>query len=102
MNAFWDCRQLKSVVLEDGVTTIEFQAFMHCTALASVSIPDSVTEIGINAFYNTALTAVSIPAAASLGYALRLQQPIPIRLRRHPTCVKCVAACMAEHHPFFI
>ena len=63
-HAFMYCKQLKAVVLEDGVTTIGGGAFCLCTALASVSIPDSVTEIGQGAFDNTALKAVSIPAAA--------------------------------------
>lgn len=63
--AFMSCKQLKSVVLEDGVTTIGRYAFYKCRALASVSIPDSVTKIGGDAFWDTALTAVSIPAAAT-------------------------------------
>eukprot|EP00729_Bicosta_minor_P012035 gene12035-2454_t len=63
--AFYKCTQLKSVVLEDGVRTIDHEAFDECSALASVSIPDSVTKIEGAAFRDTALTAVSIPAAAT-------------------------------------
>merc|ERR1711935_830091 len=65
MSAFANIKQLKSVVFEDGVTSIGFCSFSGCTALASVSIPDSVTKINQCAFDGTALTAVSIPAAAS-------------------------------------
>ena len=45
---------IKSVVIENGVTGIGDYAFSDCTALTSVTVPDSVTRIGSSAFYNTA------------------------------------------------
>ena len=45
---------IKSVVIEDGVTTIGDLAFYSCYSLTSVTIPDGVTSIGSSAFYNTA------------------------------------------------
>lgn len=55
------------MVIGPSVTAIGDDAFNSCTALTAVSIPDSVTEIGECAFYGTALSSVSIPAAASYG-----------------------------------
>ena len=53
---------IKSVVIEDGVTNISNYSFNGCTSLTSVTIPDSVTTIGDYAFYGcTSLTSVTIP-----------------------------------------
>jgi len=45
------CKNLKSVIIPDSVTTIGERAFSSCTNLQSVTIPDSVTTIGDYAFY---------------------------------------------------
>ena len=53
---------IKTVVIEDGITSISDNAFLGCTSLASVTIPDSVTSIGESAFNNcTSLESVTIP-----------------------------------------
>ena len=60
----WDNKRdsIKSVVIENGVTSIGNFAFYYCTGLTSVTIPDSVTSIGNYAFYNcTGLKDVYIP-----------------------------------------
>ena len=57
---------IKTVVIEDGVTTIGDGAFSDCDALESVKIPDSVTTIGAYAFVGCdGLTAISIPASVT-------------------------------------
>ncbi len=45
---------LTSVVIPEGVTSIDYAAFYHCDDLKEVVIPDSVTFIGIKAFEHTA------------------------------------------------
>ena len=50
--AFWDCSGLTSVTIPDGVTSIGGSAFSGCTSLTTVTIPGSVTNVGQYAFYN--------------------------------------------------
>lgn len=42
--------EIKTIVIEDGVTRIGNLAFFECTSLQSVRLSDSVTEIGDTAF----------------------------------------------------
>ena len=52
---------IRSVIIEDGVTSIGNYAFSNCTGLISVAIPESVTSIGNSAFSNcSGLTSVTI------------------------------------------
>ena len=54
--------RIKSVTIEDGVTSVGKGAFNGCDNLTSVTIPNSVTSIGSDAFYYCdALTGVTIP-----------------------------------------
>ena len=48
---FKDCTSLESIVISNGVTSIESSAFENCTSLKSITIPDSVTSIGYFTFY---------------------------------------------------
>ena len=46
-----NCSKFKSVVIENGVTSIGRCAFYYCTELTRITIPVSVTSIGYEAFY---------------------------------------------------
>ena len=60
---------IKSVVIEDGVTSIGENAFAYCTNLTSVSLPNSVTSMGWCAFTNcNALTSFTIPKSITSIY----------------------------------
>lgn len=66
-NAFENCKQIKSVVIPNSVTTIGGYAFKYCFSLESVVIPNSVTRIKESAFYNcTSLKSVTIPDSVTM------------------------------------
>ena len=44
--AFYECRQLKTVVINEGTEIIPDQCFRYCDNLKSVRLPDSLKEIG--------------------------------------------------------
>lgn len=50
-------KEVTSVKIPSGVTSIGYDAFSGCSSLASITIPDSVTSIGGDAFDGTALLA---------------------------------------------
>ena len=59
--AFDGCTGLTSVTFSNSVTSIGEFAFFGCIGLSSIDIPDSVTNIGSDAFHNcTGLTSVTI------------------------------------------
>jgi hypothetical protein len=67
--AFFNCIGLTSVTIPNSVTSIGNQAFSYCYGLTSVTIPNSVTSIGLQAFsYCYGLTSVTIPnSVTSIG-----------------------------------
>ncbi|MCH5211670.1 MAG: leucine-rich repeat domain-containing protein [Oscillospiraceae bacterium] len=46
--------EIKTLIIEDGVTSISANAFRYCSSIESITIADSVTSIGIGAFTWTA------------------------------------------------
>ena len=64
----WDAysSKIKSVKIEEGVTSIGDYAFGGYTSLTSVTIPSTVERIGVNAFhYCTSLKNITIPSSVS-------------------------------------
>ena len=49
---FRECRQLKEVILNEGLQTIGDSSFCDCKELNHINLPSTVTEISGNAFYN--------------------------------------------------
>ena len=61
-SALYGCTSLTSVVIPNSVTSLEQSAFNGCTSLKSISIPNSVTSIGDYAFYGcSSLTSIKLP-----------------------------------------
>ena len=64
--AFGGCTGLTSITIPNSVTSIGNYAFGICTGLTSITIPNSVTSIGNNAFYKcTKLTSITIPSSVT-------------------------------------
>lgn len=60
--AFCGCSGLTSVTIPNSVTSIGDGAFDSCIYLSSITIPNSVTSIGISAFSTCrSLTSINIP-----------------------------------------
>lgn len=61
-NTFYDCDDLISVAIGNGITSIGHGAFYACSNLVSVIIGTAVTSIGYSAFYDCgSLTSIIIP-----------------------------------------
>ena len=72
--AFYYCTGFTSIEIPNSVTSIGNYAFFGCSGFASIEIPNSVTSIGELAFQNcTSLTSIEIPnSVKSIGdYAFR-------------------------------
>ena len=68
-NPWYSNDNIKSVIIEDGITSIGNDAFYKCENLTFVSIPGSVTSIGHGAFsYCIGLSGIDIPdSVVSIG-----------------------------------
>lgn len=71
-HAFFNCPDLKSVRISEGIITIGQQAFSHCSSLSELQLPSSMYSIGDYAFeYCEGIESVSIPASTEMiGYAV--------------------------------
>ena len=72
---WYDCRpMIETVVIENGITGIGYNAFLDCMDLTGVTIPNSVTAVGSMAFRGCfSLTELVLPGSvAAVGdYAFR-------------------------------
>lgn len=63
--AFYNCKNLTSVTLYDGVSSIGDYAFYQCNGLTDFSFAQSIKSIGESAFYGCSFTSISIPRNVS-------------------------------------
>lgn len=69
-SAFWNCPNLESVTLPGTLTAIGQDAFRSCPALERIVIPEGVTEVGVGAFSGcTGLKDIYLPESLwDIGY----------------------------------
>ena len=61
-------RDITSITIPSGTTTIGQFAFAYCSSLTSITIPNGVTSIGSTAFFGCGLTSINIPnGVTSIG-----------------------------------
>lgn len=60
--AFYDCSSLKSINIPEGITSIPYYAFNGCGKLKSIELPQSLTDIAESAFNRSGLESIVIPA----------------------------------------
>ena len=66
--AFYNCKNLTSVTLYDGVSSIGDYAFYLCNGLTDFSFAQSIKSIGEGAFYGCNFTDINIPrSVTSIG-----------------------------------
>ena len=64
---FDECTNIKTVVIENGITHIGFQNFRNCTGIESVSFPASLLTIGSAPFLNcTSIATIDLSGCTSL------------------------------------
>ena len=64
--AFSECVSLRSITIPQGVTRIEKETFFLCQSLLNITIPSGVTHIGEEAFYNClSLQSIIIPSSVT-------------------------------------
>lgn len=67
--AFRDCREITSVIIPEGVTTIGSNAFNQCNKLESVKLPKTLKNIEYYAFFNcSSIKSLELPeGTANIG-----------------------------------
>ncbi|MDR0831623.1 MAG: leucine-rich repeat domain-containing protein [Bacillales bacterium] len=89
--AFYSCRKIVKVRLNDGLITIGVSAFRSCTNLAEINITKTVQHIDNLAFaLDTSLLKIYIPInvvnmGGSVFYSWNGQQEISIEFARRPS-----------------
>lgn len=60
--SFYHCENMDNIELPSGLASIGEEAFAGCSSLSSIDMPDTVTQIGYQAFSGcTGLTVIEIP-----------------------------------------
>lgn len=69
---FRDCKNVKEIAIQNGITTIGEACFEGCESLEKITIPETVTEIGAYAFSNCNenLTIYCYEDSYALQYAI--------------------------------
>lgn len=76
-NAFYNCRYLEEISINNGVTSIGKSAFHTCRKLSKFIIPESIETIGDTAFEDCDILAI-YASKDSIGYSYANTNNIPV------------------------
>jgi len=65
-STFKNCTNLSSITLPANLESIEKEAFEYCTFLKQITLPDKLEFIGNNAFEESGLTSIDIPDSVTV------------------------------------
>ena len=92
--AFYDCNNLRSITVPDGVTSLSYSAFKSCSSLRKVVLPESLTIIGESAFSGCSnLIDAKIPDGVSEIYSSADLFVNPTKEETFPTVNMEALAC---------
>jgi len=63
---FEDRKEITSVTIPEGITTISHNTFLRCKNLTSITLPNSIKTIWTVAFKGTGLTSITLPESVTL------------------------------------
>lgn len=66
MFAFSGCKNLKSIVLPDGLLTLGDMAFMYDSSLEEINLPSTLTSLGGECFSGTSIRSLTIPGSVKV------------------------------------
>ena len=98
-SAFGGCTGLTSVTIPNTVTQIRSSAFTGCSALKSVTIPSSVTTLEFSAFRASGLTSVTIPATITTMGEYVFQECANLASVTFPETMSAIPAGTFDHCP---
>lgn len=68
VTGFYECKNLKTVILPQSLKIIGDSAFADCKKLTSIALPDGLERIANYAFGGAGLTSIALPDSLSLIY----------------------------------
>ena len=68
--SFWNCREMSTLIIPEGVEVIDDEAFALCYGLTSVIVPSTVIRIGKSAFRSIGYMTSYYPEAGSCDFVI--------------------------------
>lgn len=66
MFAFSGCKNLKSIVLPEGLLTLGDMAFMYDSSIEEINLPSTLTSLGGDCFTGTSIRSLTIPGSVKV------------------------------------
>ena len=66
MFAFSSCKNLKSIVLPEGLLTLGDMAFMYDSSIEEINLPSTLTSLGGECFSGTSIRSLTIPGSVKV------------------------------------